>query len=144
MISVMSAAATACERRGWRLTNLELQKLLYLANMRYVGRHGGERLIRENFEAWKYGPVVARLYENVKKFGATPIANIFTVERNLVLPEHQEIRWCVDEFRNKTPGQLVDMTHRPWGAWAAFYRPGVDHIEIPDDAIRDEYNAQPF
>jgi uncharacterized phage-associated protein len=75
-ISVLSAGRTLCELRGWSVSNLELQKILYLAHMYYLGRHGGP-LIREEFEAWDYGPVVPELYHHVKGFGGGPVRNVF-------------------------------------------------------------------
>lgn len=81
-ISVISAAETACEHSGWTLTNLSLQKLLYLAHMKFLGQQDGEPLLKEAFEAWKYGPVVSRLYQKIKKFGNSPISDVFIAERN--------------------------------------------------------------
>ncbi len=137
-ISVMSAAATACETRDWRLTNLALQKLLYLAHMKFLGETG-DPLIKENFEAWKYGPVVPRLYHEVKKFGDKPIGDIFFVDRNLSLPEHKMIKKVVLELADKTPGELVQLTHNPHGAWAAYYNPLIENLVIPNDAIKNEF-----
>ena len=143
-ISIMSAAATACNTRDWRLSNLELQKLLYLAHMKFIGTHGGAPLIREDFEAWKFGPVVSRLYHRVSKFGDGPISDVFNVNRNLALPEHQTIKDAVNQFRDKTPGELVELTHRPGGAWDSYYMPRVSHIRIPNAAILTEYRRNPF
>ena len=143
-ISVMSAAKTACEHSGWTLTNLSLQKLLYLAHMKFLGQASGEPLLKEAFEAWKYGPVVSRLYQEVKKFGDAPIADMFLVDRNLRRLEHAMIKEIVDAYGNVSPGHLVELTHRSGGAWAEFYQPQVEHIAIPNSAILREYRRFPF
>lgn len=143
-ISVMSAALTACEESDWTLTNLALQKLLYLSHMKFIGAENGPSLIRETFEAWKYGPVVPRLYERVKKFGAKPIANVFPVDRNILLREHITIRGVVRNFADKTPGQLVELTHRADGAWDNCYDPRLNHVVIPNYAIAIEFQQHPF
>ena len=143
-ISVMSAATTACEQRNWQLTNLELQKLLYLAQMKYLGENQGSPLIKDAFEAWKYGPVVSRLYQRVKRFGDSSIGDVFAVDRDLTRPEHECVRQVVEQFRAKTPGQLVELTHRSGGAWDLFYEPNVEHIRIPNEAIAAEFRRSPF
>jgi uncharacterized phage-associated protein len=75
--SVFSAAHRICERSGWRLTNLSLQKILYIAQMVYMGEHAGARLIDTEFEAWAFGPVSSPLYHKVRAFGAGAIENVF-------------------------------------------------------------------
>jgi len=36
-VSASAAAKRMCERSGWTLSNLELQKLLYIAHMFHLG-----------------------------------------------------------------------------------------------------------
>lgn len=55
-VSSIDASKTLCELSGWQTSNLRLQKLLYIAHMYYM-RGGKGDLVRENFEAWKFGPV---------------------------------------------------------------------------------------
>ena len=38
-VNSLSAARTLCELRDWKLSNLELQKLLYLAEMYNLGMY---------------------------------------------------------------------------------------------------------
>ena len=47
-VSALSAAKTFCELRDWKISNLELQKLLYIAQMLHLGRYGTP-LISERF-----------------------------------------------------------------------------------------------
>ena len=47
------------------ITPMKLQKILYLANGLYYKRRG-EKLIKEKFEAWNYGPVVRSVYAAYK------------------------------------------------------------------------------
>ncbi|RWO77206.1 type II toxin-antitoxin system antitoxin SocA domain-containing protein [Mesorhizobium sp.] len=64
-LHVLSAAKHLAKQSGWSLSNLELQKILYLAHMFYLGRTG-EPLVSGHFEAWDYGPVHPDLYHRVK------------------------------------------------------------------------------
>jgi len=76
-ISTFAAARRVCERSNWRVTNLAIQKILYLAHMGHMGENGGARLLASQFEAWDYGPVEPNLYHKVKFFGDGPIQDIF-------------------------------------------------------------------
>ena len=137
-ISSSTAAYTACASSGWQLTNLELQKLLYIAHMTYLGRHG-RPLVAETFEAWDYGPVLPSLYRTVKVFGGGRITDIRSPGPIAETPEVRMIREVVTRFAGVSPGALVQMTHRENGAWANNYRPGKMHIPLPNDEILAEY-----
>ena len=50
-ISVKAAANYICDKSGWKITQLSLQKILYMAHMVHMGRTNGERLIDESFES---------------------------------------------------------------------------------------------
>ena len=41
----LSAAKRLCEKSDWTLTNLHVQKLLYIAHMFYMGENGGDKLV---------------------------------------------------------------------------------------------------
>ena len=72
-VNVLNAAAHLIERSNQSLSNLELQKLLYLAHMFYMGRYDGEPLVHGEFEAWDYGPVHPTLYQRARTFGSNPV-----------------------------------------------------------------------
>jgi uncharacterized phage-associated protein len=55
-----------------RLTQIDIQKLVYFAHGWHLGLRG-EPLIEEPVEAWTYGPVVRRLYNAFRRFGSSPI-----------------------------------------------------------------------
>ena len=137
--SPLAAARHMCERSEWALTNLELQKMLYLAQMMYLGTKG-ERLINGSFEAWDYGPVLPSVYSEVKAFGRGPIRFLPSIFGRSVEPSRAEmLDDAYDQLSKKTAGQLVNITHWSKGAWARNYRPGVRGIVIPDDDIIREY-----
>ena len=139
-ISALQAAKKMGERSGWSLSNLEMQKLLYLSNMIYLGTHD-KPLVSGHFEAWDLGPVHPVLYHKAKVFGARPVLNIF---RSVPGPQ-DETEECatldstMDEMSSLSGPQLVSIT--PWdhGAWARNYVPGGRGIIIPDSHIKDEY-----
>ncbi|WBQ11706.1 DUF4065 domain-containing protein [Hyphomonadaceae bacterium BL14] len=128
-----------CERSGWTLTNLQLQKIAYIAHMLHLGQHA-KRLVSIPFQAWEYGPVSYDLYRQVRAFGADPIGNVFrVVPAPAEGTETEYLDGIYDQVKDWTPGQLVSFTHRADGAWDQCYDPNVKGIVIPDEAIIAEY-----
>lgn len=141
-IQPLTAARRICERGNWQVSNLALQKLLYIAHMVHMGRHG-ERLVNASFEAWDYGPVEPSVYHKVKVFGDRPVQNIFySAPAAVASPEIETIDEACSHLLAKSPGELVAMTHWDKGAWAKNYRPGVLGIVIPDQDIVEEFFAR--
>ena len=141
-IQPLSAAITACETMDWQLSNLALQKILYLAHMTYLGRTGGQPLVSENFEAWDYGPVIPSLYQKAKIFGSGKIESLPRFSRNMAMREHSVVRDVTRYFGHKSPGELVDLTHKEGGAWDKYYKPKLKHVQIPNSAILREYRSK--
>jgi uncharacterized phage-associated protein len=142
-VSPFAATRRICKRGNWNVTNLALQKILYLAHMVHMGRNDGARLIDSQFEAWDYGPVQPNIYHKVKFAGNDPVPDVFYGAHDLDgLPEAETIDEACEFLLKKSPGELVSMTHWKAGAWAKNYRPGVRGIVIPDRDIIDEYRAR--
>lgn len=139
-IPVLAAAKRLGEQSGWSLSNLEMQKLLYLAHMYCLG--GRNRpLVDGYFEAWDYGPVHPVLYHRVKIFGKSPVENVFHAisDLNPATPDVDLLDQSVKQFAHAAPGRLVAITHWDEGAWAKCYHPGARHVIIPNEVIRQEY-----
>ncbi|GBR56461.1 hypothetical protein GCM10007872_20200 [Gluconobacter sphaericus NBRC 12467] len=134
-------ARAMCEARDWGISNLALQKSIYIADMVHMGRHGTP-ITSEKFEAWDYGPVLPSVYGRARIFGNSPVEDIFPDVGRLegeALSVVREVAAFVSKF---TPGQLVNMTHSPEGAWAKYYKPGYMHLFIPKEAEADEFRRR--
>lgn len=141
-ISTFEAAKTLGFYSNWNLSNLQMQKILYLAHMFFMGRNQGEPLINENFEAWDYGPVIPSLYHEVKFFGNSKIKDIFFhTTINETSKESKIIKEAVTAFGNAPPAKLVAITHNEEGAWAKHYVQNAKGIVIPNADIIKEYNS---
>ena len=141
-ISALQAAKAMGEHSGWSLSNLEMQKLLYIAHMFHLGIQGNP-LVHGNFEAWDLGPVHPVLYHKVKIFGARPVRNIFrSVPKLEEGTELDTLNNTVKELMNLDSAMLVNITHWPRGAWAKNYVPGKRGTIIPDSHIKDEYECR--
>jgi uncharacterized phage-associated protein len=51
---------------------MKLQKLVFFTHADYLVRTG-RPLLKQEFEAWDYGPVIPSLYQEFKRFGDQPI-----------------------------------------------------------------------
>lgn len=141
-ITPFAAARRICEIGNWRVTNMKLNKILYLAQMIYMGEHNGEPLINGRFEAWDYGPVQPDVYLKAKIFGAGPIKNIFWEATPSESEEISALNDVANFLLDKNLAELVAMTHWDKGAWAKNYVPGRNGAVIPFADIIAEYNAR--
>lgn len=132
------------DRAGIALTNLKIQKLLYLAHGLMLARHG-EPLINEPFQAWKYGPVVESLYHRLRVFGPDPIAADDPFVKSWPsLPEdaqhaRQAIGDVLAQFGQLTSGRLVTLSHAPQGPWEQAYTASSASGEISNTSIEDYF-----
>lgn len=141
-ISSFSLAREICERSGWKVTNLALQKIIYLLHMFYTGTKK-KMLVAEQFEAWDHGPVIPELYHKLKGFGANPVRDIFFSAPEIKDSEIKEILDInVPKLLAKSPAQLIAVTHQPLGAWFKRYRSGVRHVAILQSDIVEEFDER--
>jgi uncharacterized phage-associated protein len=136
-----SVAKFICELSGWTLSNLPLQKIIYISQMEFMGEHGGDRLVDTRFEAWDNGPVSPDLYHKVKAFGSSPVLDVFSDARRFLPTDPRAIvlNRVYSNLRGKRPGALIELTHWENGAWAKNYVPGIKGIIIPDSDIFGEF-----
>ena len=104
--------------KGYEVTNLSLQKLLYYVKaFSYIML--GKSVIDEECEAWAYGPVFPDIYEKYRGFGSSVIEDYDKSIDYKKLLSDEEIKVvdyivnCLGIFNGKV---LMNMTHkeRPW------------------------------
>jgi uncharacterized phage-associated protein len=134
-----SVAKFICEESGWRVSNLALQKLAYLAQVDHFARFGLP-LVDTTFEAWDLGPVSPDLYHKVKIFGSRPVRDVFYNARNFREDDERRrtLKRICKKYLGKRPGELVEISHWDFGAWAKKYEPNFRGIAITDDDIKYE------
>lgn len=144
MAKAIDVASYFSEASGGKLSNLALQKYVYLAHMYFAGKNGGRRLVEDdNFQAWDYGPVSPKLYRSICGFGSSPIPSVmFHGATSLDKNEIEFAGEVWNALKDASPGRLVQITHDTRGAWKRMYRPGERGIEIPQQEIVDEYNRR--
>lgn len=139
-MSALAAAETLIEIGGQAFSNLQIQKLLYLAQMFFLGENK-RPMFNDDFEAWKLGPVVPAVYQHAKIYGSRPVAKLFT-DRKFPegSPERTMLERVVRDLPDKSPWKLVSITHWDKGAWAANYNQSEFGSTIPKDDILKEYS----
>jgi len=138
-VSVLAVARRMGERSGWRLSNLALQKLCYIAHMMHLGQYD-KPLVFGQFEAWDLGPVHPQLYRALRHFGSSyvredafsPIQPVRAERASALVDE------TVEKLGDNT-ARLLAITHWENGAWAKNYIPGVKNIPIPNEHIIEEF-----
>lgn len=132
---------------GLPVTQMKLQKMVYFAHGIHLALYN-EPLIREHFQAWKYGPVVRDIYSYFKFYGSQPISDLswltlvgFKEEDLESLDEraHRSIDLTWDTLKGLNAGQLSNWTHKVGSPWADVYVDGVSDIYIPNESIGEYF-----
>ena len=128
------------QKRG--LTPLQLMKLAYISFGWYIANFE-TRLFAERIEAWRYGPVMPRLYRITKVWGRNPIPlDKISDQPNSIDERGSEILGLVFNAYGHLSGiQLSSLTHQDGSPWHKVYRDGVPDIEIPEHLIYEHYKG---
>lgn len=131
------------------VTQMQLQKMVYFAHGLYLAYTGGQKLVEDTFEAWKFGPVVPGIYEQYRLFGSSPITESLLESTHPVhIDLNSEAQQVIDEtwnaLKNISGIQLSRWTHETGSAWHAYYRPNTNGvveagIQIPDNRIIEDF-----
>jgi uncharacterized phage-associated protein len=141
------------------ITHLSLHKILFFCHA-WSLVDLKRPLIRHNFQAWKFGPVVQHIFNDFKEFGSKPITKR-AVNLDWETGEFVEAKYFFDQeienflknivlfYCRVRASDLVDMTHVVGGPWHEIWhhsdsvRPGM---KIPDQLIADFYSRcrKPF
>lgn len=146
---------TRAKAEGRALTQMQLQKLVYIA-------HGwnlaitGEPLTYDAPEAWEYGPVYKELRRALKDYGRQPVSReirnkdfvpgIFAddddaqAHATLDPDDIDLLNRVYRDYSKFHAFQLSALTHREGTPWTAIYNDGAGKFEeIPSEMIRDHF-----
>ena len=138
---VNSLLVESC-KKGYDVTPLRLQKLLYLNYGMYLQTHD-HFLPHLHFQAWRYGPVVREIYDYYKVFGSSPITKKVAGIDSGVYPrliDDQTIQLTVNKYAGMDAFELVALTHRREGAWYKAFAKKVG-AEIEHSDIKEEFTS---
>ncbi|MDK1377080.1 MULTISPECIES: type II toxin-antitoxin system antitoxin SocA domain-containing protein [unclassified Sinorhizobium] len=127
------------DQAGDSLTPMQLLKLVYIAHGWMLGLYG-RPLIRDEVQAWQYGPVIPRLYNATRQFRSHPVIGPLPA-RDDELDRHESS--IVDQvyhiYGSMTGPALSRLTHAKNTPWDLTYVPGEFGLEISNDIIEDHY-----
>ena len=89
LYSRTNAILEGCNKKIGLITNLQLQKLLYLSYGEYF-LIGGETLPYLQFEAWKMGPVIREIYNRCRSYGYSSIESLVSYDGSFYVSRDAE------------------------------------------------------
>ena len=114
------------------ITNLSLNKLVYLAQVEALKADPSKPLFDDAIQAWDYGPVEPAVYHEFKDYRRARIpSSVASVPETAASSDEMGIiDLTAGKYGFLTAFDLVDLTHREGGAWRNKYVRGEHNIEI--------------
>jgi uncharacterized phage-associated protein len=124
------------------LTNMQLQKLVYIAHG-YSLAILQKPLIKQNAQAWRFGPVIPDLYHALRPFGSGVVTEPINLIPNEQLSETDRalVANVLNAYGRFSGTQLSTMTHKEGTPWREVYQPNAffHNDVIPDLLIKQHY-----
>lgn len=135
-------------KQGLPITQMKLQKMLYFGQGIHLVKHKGEPLVKEQFQAWKYGPVIPTIYSTYKFYGKEPITDTYWLDKQDKIEEEvkkidRESKLTIDltwtTLKNIDAIKLSNWTHSKDSPWFRYYKEGGTDIVIPNEEIENYF-----
>ena len=121
------------------LTPMQLIKLVYIAHGWVLGLLG-HPLVKEEIEAWQYGPVIPDLYAALKVYRSSPVDKVLGGDASQI--ENQDecsiINQVCDIYGKFDGIELSRLTHQAESPWSTSWEEGRSSI-ISNDLIEHHY-----
>ncbi|MCX8519521.1 MAG: DUF4065 domain-containing protein [Methylophilaceae bacterium] len=119
--AVANAFITLAQEQQKTLTNMQVQKLVFLAQG-YCLALFDKPIHYHNTHAWQFGPVIPRLYKALQQYGNGNVERQLDVkeEDDVISKDSREmkvVRAVFKAFGHYTAGQLSNLTHQPNTPW---------------------------
>ena len=126
------------QRDGKALTNMQVQKLVYIAHGFNLAIFRAP-LIEEQVKAWPWGPVIPPLYNRLRKYGNGPIsATIPDVPKISQYDEAVDLIAKVWKgYGDYSGARLSAITHQTGSPWDVTWR--TEEYGVIDDALTAEH-----
>lgn len=116
VIDVCNYIISYCRKKGYEITNLRLQKILYFIQAFFL-QEINTPCFENQMEAWDLGPVVPEAYHFFKEFGSKPLSEKKgSTSQDIELDDKNRINEVLDCLSKYSTYQLVNITHnqKPW------------------------------
>lgn len=144
--AVANEFLSLAEAEGRALTNMQVQKLVFLAQG-YSLALLGEPIYYHNTHAWQWGPVVPKLYKALQNFGSgvvrgpIPAPPPETPGQDLTEQMRVVINGVWRGYGKCSGAQLSELTHRPGSPWSITWESDKFGV-ISNDEIRRYYSER--
>lgn len=127
------------QESGRAITNLKMQKLVYIAHG-YTLAIIDKPLINKEIKAWNFGPVIPDLYEKLRQYGREHIQEQIPNNPPIddIVPEKKIIKLVWEKYKDHSAGQLTGITHLPNTPWDQVWRKS-EFAVIPDSITKQYY-----
>ena len=130
---------------GRPLTTMQIIKLVYICHGWMLGLYQ-RPLIHQPVEAWRYGPVISKLYHSLKRFGGGHVTERIPAEDSQFDDlEDDLIRQVVEKYSHLSGISLSSMTHAHGTPWHKVWNMEIpasvvgQNPLIPNDLIEEHY-----
>lgn len=118
-----------CLKHGRPVSNLRMQKIMYLAHVYYITKQN-KPLIKDDFEAWNIGPIIPEVYWEYSIYASAPIIPFYKEDADIDSEKIKVVEKLIINLSAKKPWTLVELTHLKDGAWDRTYRNGQGNREV--------------
>jgi uncharacterized phage-associated protein len=125
------------------LSHLKLQKILFFTAAWYAANKDA-RLFDEDIYAWKYGPVVPDIYDELKRFSSRDLLKedqfkdvALKINEDPELDD--DIKSVLEHYGKMSTYELVARTHNEW-VWRKNY--GGSNELMPFEEIKDSFKRK--
>ena len=119
------------------ISNLQLQKILYYIQGKYIEVTNGECLFEDKMEAWQYGPVVPEVYYLYSIYSSTKITDNQICDKRIKEDVMNIIDPVIDEKSRISAWNLVQSSHKEI-PWMNNYSEG-EKREIPISSLKQQF-----
>lgn len=134
---------------GKFVTQMKLQKLVYIAHGYHLAKYA-EPLVTEEFEAWKFGPVIPAIYQTYKLYGSSPISDTNIIELYngktdlsvLDFKAVDAISYTWASAGTLDAMQLSTWSHKEGSPWYNAYEPGIVSKPIDNESIKGYFSQE--
>jgi uncharacterized phage-associated protein len=140
-LAVASKIIDMANKKNDTVTPMQLLKLVYLSHGWLLGLHG-RHLVKEDIEAWLYGPVIPELYHHIKDFKSNPVKDLNALTEDFDSIEDSVIRQVYNGYGQFTGPQLSSLTHREGSPWHTTWTQYGKNSLISNDLIEQYYKSR--
>lgn len=138
--SVANAFLDLARSSGKFLTDMQLQKLVYIAHGYSLAKLR-QPLFHNNIHAFKWGPVIPNLYKTLQQYGAGEVSDYISTNEPPIAKDSSEmeiIKEVWQDYGELSGLELSALTHRTGTPWSETWRKNPFGV-ISDELIAEYY-----